>query len=113
MVPSIMASSPGPELAKQKTILPWQKNGLKNPQFGGGGGTHLYSLASFVRPGSANNKILVNSYSELKVMGQCARVKQGAVKPATKTKQTLILPVTDRAAHVAVPNLGKKKLYIL
>lgn len=114
MVPSIMASSPGPELAKQKTILPWQKNGLKNPQFWGGGGTHLYSLASFVRPGSANNKILVNSYSELKVIGQCARVKQGAVKPATKTKQTLILPVTDRAAHVAVPNLGKKKaLYLV
>lgn len=61
-----------------------------------------------MRPGSANNKILVNSYSELKVMGQCARVKQGAVKPATKTKQTLILPVTERAAHVAVPNLEKK-----
>lgn len=76
--------------------------------FLGGGGTHLYSLASFVRPGSANNKILVNSYSELKVMGQCARVKQGAVKPATKTKQKLILPVIDRAAHVAVPNLEKK-----
>lgn len=46
-------------------------------------------------------------------MGQCARVKQGAVKPATKTKQTLILPVTDRGAHDAVPNLEKKMLYIL
>lgn len=61
MVQSIMASRPCPELAKQKTILPWQKNGLKNPHNFGGGKTHLYSLASFVRPGSANNKILVNS----------------------------------------------------
>lgn len=61
MVQSIMASSPGPELAKQKTILPWQKNGFKKKQHNFGGGTHLYSLASFVRPGSANNKILVNS----------------------------------------------------
>lgn len=111
MVPSIMGSSPGPELAKQKKILPWQNNGFEKPTILGL--YNLYSLASFVRPGSANNKRLASSYSELKVMGQCARVKQGAVKPATKTKQTLILPVTDRGAHDAVPNLEKKILYIL
>lgn len=45
MVQSIMASRPCPELAKQKTILPWQKNGLKPPHnFGGGEDT-------FVLPG--------------------------------------------------------------
>lgn len=44
MVQSIMASRPCPELAKQKTILPWQKNGLKKKHNFGGGNT-------FVLPG--------------------------------------------------------------